>query len=240
LVFDMRNTGESDGTPRFEIDPVAQWRDYSHAITYAQSLEGIDPERVGIWGTSYSGGEVLAVAALDRRVRCVVTQVPLIAGFENIRRLAPEADFKGILGMIDADRVSQSAGNAPGLVPICAADPAEPHIFPGRRTYDYFHGYKNSVPGCKWENLVTIASVQYLLEYDVTPYIERISPTPLLMIVAEGDISTPTDIALRAYDKALEPKKLLLVPGDHYGSYLEEFKLTSGAARDWFVTHLKG
>src|SRR3954464_7887496 len=81
LVFDMRNTGESDGTPRFEIDPVAQWRDYSHAITYAPSLEGIDPESVGIWGTSYSGGEVLAVAALDRRVRCVVTQVPLIAGF---------------------------------------------------------------------------------------------------------------------------------------------------------------
>ena len=39
----------------------------------------IDPDRIGIWGSSYSGGHVLVVGALDRRVRCVVSQVPLVS-----------------------------------------------------------------------------------------------------------------------------------------------------------------
>jgi fermentation-respiration switch protein FrsA (DUF1100 family) len=238
LVFDHRNTGASDGTPRFDIDPVAQWRDYSHAITYGQTLPGIDPSRIGIWGTSYSGGQVLAVAALDRRVKCVVTQVPLISGFENILQLAPITALNDIRAMINDDRKAQVGGAAPALVPICAADPAEPHLFPGRRTYDYFHTHKAANPSMAWENKVTIQSVQYLLEFDVTPYIERIAPTPMLMIVAADDVSTPTDIALRAYHKALDPKKLFIIPGDHYGSYLEAFDQTSAAARDWFAQHL--
>ncbi len=240
LVFDHRNTGASDGLPRFEIDPVAQWRDYSHAITFGQSLKGIDRERIGIWGTSFSGGQVLAVAANDRRVRCVVTQVPMISGYETIMRMAAPADVAGIRQMVDADRTSQLQGNAPGLVPITAADPSQPHVFPGIRSHDYFHGFKESIPGLPWENLITISTVQHLFEYDVTPYIERIAPIPLLMIVAEEDISTPTDIALKAYQRALEPKQLLLVPGDHYGSYIEEFEATSVAARDWFTKHLSG
>lgn len=238
LVFDHRNTGASDGTPRFDIDPVAQCRDFSHAITYGQTLPGIDPQRIGIWGTSYSGGEVIAVAALDRRVKCVVTQVPLISGFENILRLAPCAALKDIRAMIDNDRKAQFAGAAPAMAPISAADPAEPHLFPGRRTYDYYHSHKAANPSIGWENKVTIQSVQYLLEFDVSAWIERVAPTPMLMIVAADDVSTPTDIALRAYHKALDPKKLMIVPGDHYGSYLEAFDQTSAAARDWFAQHL--
>ncbi len=238
LIFDHRNTGESDGSPRYEIDPVAQWRDYSHAITFAQSLSEIDSEKIGIWGTSFSGGQVLAVAANDRRVRCVVTQVPMISGYETIMRMAAPADVANIRQMIYADRESQLQGNAPGLVPITASDPAEPHVFPGIRSHDYFHGFKRSNPDLKWENLITISTVQHLFEYDVTSYIERVSPTPLLMIVAEEDISTPTDIALKAYDRALEPKQLLLVKGDHYGSYIEEFGTTSVAACNWFTKHL--
>ena len=238
LVFDHRNTGASEGSPRYDVDPVAQWRDFGHAITYGQTLPGIDPSRIGIWGTSYSGGEVIAVAALDRRVKCVVTQVPLISGYENILRLAPSAALKDIRAMIDDDRRAQAGGAAPGLAPICAADPSEPHLFPGRRTYDYYHSHKAANPDMAWENKVTIQSVQYLLEFDVTPWLERVAPTPMLMIVAADDISTPTDIALRAYNRALDPKKLLIVPGDHYGSYLEAFDQTSATARDWFAEHL--
>ncbi|HKN89763.1 MAG TPA: alpha/beta fold hydrolase, partial [Acidimicrobiia bacterium] len=56
LVFDNRNFGGSDGEPRYEIDPWAQVRDYRHAITYLQSMPGIDRDRIGVWGSSYSGG----------------------------------------------------------------------------------------------------------------------------------------------------------------------------------------
>jgi fermentation-respiration switch protein FrsA (DUF1100 family) len=70
------------------------------------------------------------------------------------------------------------------------------------------------------------------------PYMARISPTPLLLIVADHDEITPTDIALRAFERALEPKKLLLLRGEHYHAYLEGFDQTATAARDWFVQHL--
>src|SRR4051812_23608817 len=61
LVFDNRCFGASDGEPRQEIDPWAQVRDYRHAITYASQLPGVDRNRVGVWGSSYSGGHVIVV-----------------------------------------------------------------------------------------------------------------------------------------------------------------------------------
>src|SRR6266508_5615456 len=83
LVFDNRCFGASDGEPRQEIDPWAQVRDYRDAITYLHTLPEVDPGRIGIWGSSYSGGHVLVVAAIDRRVKAVVSQVPLISGQAN-------------------------------------------------------------------------------------------------------------------------------------------------------------
>ena len=86
LVFDNRNFGASDGEPRQEIDPWEQVRDYRHAITYATTLDEVDATRIGVWGSSYSGGHVLVVGAIDRRVKAVVAQVPLVSGSANVRR----------------------------------------------------------------------------------------------------------------------------------------------------------
>src|ERR671918_2190790 len=86
LVFDNRNFGASDGEPRQEIDPWAQVRDYRHAITWAQTRPEVDPDRIGVWGTSYSGGHRLVLGAIDNRVPGGVAQVPLASGFPNIPR----------------------------------------------------------------------------------------------------------------------------------------------------------
>src|SRR6266498_5767828 len=66
LVFDNRGFGASDtkeGQPRHEIIPSIQTSDISDAITYAQTRSEVDPKKIGIWGSSYSGGHVLYVAA---------------------------------------------------------------------------------------------------------------------------------------------------------------------------------
>src|ERR1700704_5335525 len=86
LAYDNRNFGDSDGEPRQELDPWQQLRDYRHAITFLQTQSFVDPARIGIWGTSYSGGHVLVVAAIDKRVKCVVSQVPTISGFRGMLR----------------------------------------------------------------------------------------------------------------------------------------------------------
>src|SRR5450631_2842385 len=110
LVFDNRNFGASDGEPRQEIDPWAQARDYRHAITYATTLPEVDPARIGIWGSSYSGGHVLVAAAIDRRVRAVVSQVPLVSGHDNFRALVRSDFIAGFREMFDADRLARFGG----------------------------------------------------------------------------------------------------------------------------------
>lgn len=55
---------------------------------------------------------------------------------------------------------------------------------------------------------------------------------------AHNDVLTPTDLALAAYEKAREPKKLVLLPGGHFDAYVEGFEHSSVPARDWFLEHL--
>jgi fermentation-respiration switch protein FrsA (DUF1100 family) len=75
-------------------------------------------------------------------------------------------------------------------------------------------------------------------EYEPGTYIGRISPTPLLMIVAREDHLTPAHLALEAYSHALEPKDLVILPGGHFDAYVDGFEGASTPARDWFVRHL--
>jgi len=68
--------------------------------------------------------------------------------------------------------------------------------------------------------------------------IDRIGPTPLLMIVADKDDVTPTDLALAAYNRAVEPKRLRLILGGHFDPYIAQFEAASSEALDWFSSHL--
>src|SRR6266487_1967536 len=130
VVFDNRCFGASDGEPRQEIDPWVQVRDYRHAITYAGTLPEVDPRRIGIWGSSYSGGHVLVVAAVDRRVKAVVCQVPLISGHANLRALV-RADFiAGLREQFDADRLARFRVEPPAMVPVVDSDPLAPSALP--------------------------------------------------------------------------------------------------------------
>lgn len=238
LVYDNRCLGDSDGEPRHDIDPVAQRRDYRYAITYAQSLPEVDPNRIGIWGTSYTGGTVLAVAAIDRRVKAVVSQVPFINGHKNILEFLRLAELPAFIKMLDEDRARRMKGEPSQYIPVTSGDPDQPAAFPGLRTHNFFHKFATQVKGIKWENKVTLRSIEYLLEYDVTCYLDRITPTPMMMIVSNDDTSTPTDIAMEAYHLAREPKELVILKADHYSSYLEEFDLASSSARDFYLKHL--
>jgi fermentation-respiration switch protein FrsA (DUF1100 family) len=238
LVYDNRCLGDSDGLPRHEIDPVAQRRDYRYAITYAQSLPEVDPARVGIWGTSYSGAVVLAVSATDKRVKAVVSQVPFINGVKNIQQFLRLSELPDFVKMLDEDRARRMRGEPSAYVPVTTSDPTQAAAFPGLRTHNYFHSFVSAVPNLKWENKVTVRSLEYLLDFDVSGYASYIAPTPLLMIVSHDDSSTPTDLALEFFQNAREPKELMVIRADHYASYIEDFANTSAAARDFFVKNL--
>ena len=98
VTFDYRGWGASDGRiiragekkkdgsaaevkeSREVIDPIEQTTDLLNVIHWVQEEKQCDRERIGLWGTSFSGGHVVYVAARDPRVKATVSQVPAFDG----------------------------------------------------------------------------------------------------------------------------------------------------------------
>jgi len=219
LVYDNRGFGDSDhkpGSPRQEIIPSIQTSDISDAITYAQSRDEIDAKKIGIWGSSYSGGHVLWVGAVDRRVKAVLCQVPCVNGWENFHRLIRPDFVPGLNEMFQADRQARAAGKEAGTIPVVDADPSKPSALPTADSHTFFTAWQKK---SNWKNECTVKTIEAFREYNPSAHIHHISPTPLLMTVAENDVLTPTDLALEAYSRAREPKELHILPGGHFDGY---------------------
>jgi len=237
LLYDNRNFGASDGEPRQEVDPWAQVRDYRTAITYAATRPEVDAERIGVWGGSYAGGHVLVVGAIDRRVKCVVSQAPFVSGHEAFRAFV-RADFiASVQAQFNADREARFRGEAPAMVPVVDENPLAPSVLPTADSYKWFtETHQSRAPS--WRNETTARSVEMIGEYEPGTYLPWISPTPLLMCVAENDVVAPIDIAVRGYATANEPKKLAILPGGHFDAYGDGFDVAATAAMQWFTQHL--
>lgn len=235
LLHDHRNFGSSGGEPRGDVDPWRQIADWRRAISYLESRPEVDSSRLGLWGTSYAGGHAIVLGATDRRLRCVVAQVPTISGYEQgLRRISPDA-LPALEAALAEDDRAQLRGEPPRRQAIVSADPAVPAAYRSQESIDF---YLQAIPDGLWENEVTVRSTRAARMYEPGVWITRVSPTPLLMVVAEDDRVTLTDLNLAAYERALEPKKLALIPGGHFTPYLDQFPLAEAAATTWFRQHL--
>lgn len=82
-------------------------------------------------------------------------------------------------------------------------------------------------------------SVEALREYQPVAHIAHISPTPLLMTVASNDVLCPTDLAIEAYSRALEPKQLHIIKGGHFDGYSGFlFEKNAGVQTQFLKEHL--
>src|SRR6202034_3107778 len=88
LVFDYRNFGDSEGQPRQVLDIDLQLADWAAAVAYARTLDGIDPDRIGLWGTSFAGGHVITTAARLPGIAAVVAQCPFTDGIASARTIS--------------------------------------------------------------------------------------------------------------------------------------------------------
>ncbi len=236
LVHDHRGFGASDGLPRNDINPWVQVADWRRAISFLEGLPLVDPDRIGLWGSSYAGGHAIVLGATDRRLRAVVAQVPTISGYQqSLRRVAPD-QVSALEGAFTEDDRRQFSGSAPATQAVVSADPAIPAAY---RSPDAVAFYTQPVPPGTWDNAVTLRSTRAARMYEPGTFICRVSPTPLLMVVAMQDTVTVTDLALAGYEKALQPKKLVTIAGGHFDPYLTQFDAAGGAAADWFTEHLQ-
>ena len=100
--------------------------------------------------------------------------------------------------MFDEDRRARMAGKPPAMIPVVAEDPAAPSALPTPDSWTWFtETGRTRAPS--WKNEVTLRSVEMFTEYEPGSYVGFVSPTPLLMVVALGDVLTVADLALAAY-----------------------------------------
>jgi uncharacterized protein len=235
VLFDYRFLGGSDGEPRGQIFPWQQIEDFRNAITFATRQAEVDPGRLGIFGSSYSGGHVICVGAVDRRVKCVVSQVPLIDGLTNFRAIATREAGAALIKFLEADRLERYTTGAINYLAVVAADGN--CVLPSREAYEWLtHTQHEMAPA--WENRVTVESIEKFLEYSPATFLPRVSPTPLLLMVAAEDTIAPTDVAIAAFEEAHQPKKLVIVPGGHFEAYTVQRAPYARQATEWFAQHL--
>lgn len=237
LVFDYRYFGGSGGEPRGLLSWPEQVTDYRNAITWVSLQPEADPARIGVWGTSYSGGHVMHLAAYDRRIKAVVAQVPVTNVWSTYMAKWPEDQQAGFLGWLAQARTERMKSGAIAEIPV-AAPPDQPSLWPLQEWYDAFMELSRPAPA--WRNSIVVESLETHITYEPVSTIGRISPTPLLMLVAADDVITPAAEAKAAFQQAKEPKKLVVVPGRHFEAYQgprhDQF---ARPAVDWFVSWLR-
>lgn len=237
IAFDYRFLGASEGEPRQQIFWYEQIKDYRNAITWVSLQTEVDASRVGVWGSSYSGGHVMHLAAFDRRVKAVVAQVPAVSAWESYYAQLPPEQLAKIAAAHAAARTERMKTGRIQYAPV-VAPPGQPGVMTAPGAYEFFMASAELAP--RWENRVTVESLETGMYYDPTQYIDLIAPTPLLMLIADDDVVTPTKVQRKAFERARDPKALVVVPGQHFDPYTgPKHPQYVGPAIEWFDRHLK-
>jgi hypothetical protein len=243
FVFDYRNLGVSDGDNRQHLDPWDQIRDYQNAISFLERHPSVDANRIGAWGISYSGGHTLILAAIDDRVQSIVSQIPVVDGYENMRRVHGTMGYRRLAALMAEDR--RLRYDEPGrrlYLPHAAPNPdTEVSTWPFPETFQTFNAIRESSAPL-YQNRSTVESVELLQNYDVGPFVKRIYDTPVLMIVAEGDDLTLWDLEIGAFNAIPSARKHLAVlpHTTHMTLYSDQDKLAvaAGHTQRWFTETL--
>jgi hypothetical protein len=222
LVYDHRCLGDSDGEPRQEINPWAQSRDYRYALGWLAQQPGIDAERLGIWGSSFSGGEVMVVGAVDPRVKVVIANVPF-AGFLDDTAAPLQDRFEAMRSALldesgagPADSIEAPIGPM-GVIIATGGDPEARVFLPQPESTLWFESVGG--PGSAWQNTFTLRGMGGPQEFVPAVAVPFLAGRPLLMVAADGDRVAPVEMALTAYELAGEPKQLERIEGDHFVPY---------------------
>lgn len=235
LVFDYRYFGDSEGEPRCQLFPLEMVEDYRSAITWVCEQPHVDPNRIGVWGTSFSGGLVAYVGTFDRRVRAIVAQVPSLINAESRRAMDPDK-WDSVGEFLLQERIARYKTGTVNYMKVVAPE-GEPCILPGKETYDAFMELKDLAPN--WRNQITLESLEKIREFDPVSLIHLLAPTALLIIAAEKDSFIPLESVKAAYERAADPKELIVLPIKHFDIYQDPWlSRVANNAVAWFRKYL--
>jgi uncharacterized protein len=233
LTFDYRHFGDSTGEPRYLVVPRRQRQDYRGALAFVRELERVDPRRLGLWGTSFSGGHVLSVAA-DRPpgVQAVVSQVPFVSGIASTLAFPLRLQFPAV-AMAMADQVSAVVGGPRIEVPV--VQPRGLALLPGAEAH---RDYMAMVPeDSQWPGRLPARVFTAVLTYRPLSACHRVK-APTLLVGAAEDTICPMG-ATRKAARRIPRAQLEELPMGHFGAYFDPwFEDVARMEADFLEHHL--
>ena len=219
FLFDYRNFGDSAGQPRNLVSPRRHIQDWGAAIEHVRGMREVDGGRMGLWGTSFSGGHVMVTAAKFQPVRAVVSQVPFVDGLAVAIHFKPGFVLQATYHAL-RDAFRMVTFRSPHNVPVIA----RPDSFGLMNTPDAFDGAMALVPeGMTWKNFAPARISLTLPLYRPTMYAARID-CPVLVIGADKDTLVPQSSVRRAVAKMKDAEMVSRQVG-HFDVYVgEEFE----------------
>jgi uncharacterized protein len=216
LTFDYRHFGASDGEPRQLISVPRQLEDYAAAIAFARTLDGVDPERIVVWGSSYSGGHVIPVAVTDGHVAAVISQVPNMDGMAaliNLARYAGPGHLAKLILTGLRDLTASLRGRPLVMIPLVAA----PGSIGAMTSPDADPGY-HAIAGSTWRNE---AAARLALNAGFhRPGLQAAQlPCPILIQIADHDAIAPPKAAQDAAWRATGRAEVRTYPIGHFDIY---------------------
>ncbi len=243
LAIDYRSFGESEGEPRGQLFPLVQVEDFRNGVSFLQRTPGVNRDRIGIWGTSNSGGTVIYAAAVDTRIKAVVSQVPVVNHFRWMRWLRSVKEWWELLDRVEQDRQRRFDTGVGARIPVSTLDtfcyrPLLQSMIDRTKQTIERGGKPSLAPGAPD---VLLESVEKALEFDATSVIDRIAPRALSIITTKDDDAHPIEQIVEAYEMAREPKSLTLLDMYVLDVYSEPgLSIALGKAVDWYDKFLKG
>jgi dipeptidyl aminopeptidase/acylaminoacyl peptidase len=230
LSVDYRGFGESEGE-RGIVNPTHQLEDLINSVTYLTTREDVVPGAIGAFATGGTGGgNVVLLAAHDRRVRAVVSQFPVADGEDWLHRMRTEWDWIAYQRMLEEDRRERVVTGESRMI-----HPREEiMVQTPERTGSSF---KSDVD-VKIKMSVPASMVDPLLRYRPIDGARGLT-TPLMVVTVEDDATTPTDHAVAIYEAAAGPKRLLVQRNTgHYTAYAKYGDVVIPQIVQWLDTHV--
>ncbi|MFI7669540.1 alpha/beta hydrolase [Nocardia sp. NPDC049526] len=216
VLFDYRGFGASAGNPRQLVSYRRQRADYRAAVRAARSIEGVDPGRIILWGTSYSGGHVLKIAADDPDVAAIVAMTPAVDGPATVAHLARNGGLAPIFRLAAAgvrDGLAAATRRPPWLLPAIGPSGSGAVL-----AKDGAQEAMAGVAGPGWRNEVC-ARVALELALNRPGGSARRLQAPLLVQVGDADTVVPVRAALKVAARAGGGAEVRRYPVDHFDVY---------------------
>jgi dipeptidyl aminopeptidase/acylaminoacyl peptidase len=240
LVYDHRHLGGSDGEPRQLVNPWRQTRDQMVALSWFAEQPEVDGSRLGVWGSSYSGGQAIVLGAVDERVRAIVANVPFVGGFADARPVDERYDeLREALLDDSASGPANATEDPTGPVRVVNEPGSEGRAFMGHPSAAEWFLDVGRRPGVRWQNEVWLQrAFGSSPTFDPGVCIPHLHAAALFVVATEDDVAN-TEAELLAFDRAPEPKELVMIDGHHFTPYSgDALARAATAARDWFLRRL--